>query len=104
MVNIESLPRLIKVIATGKLYNLQMHVTAWNKLCVCYKLIDKWTTENDKIFHILSNVVEPGMGNDVKYSNNIYDIVDVPIIDWAYNTLSTRLNTAIANGEIEVIH
>jgi len=104
MVNIESLPRLIKVIATDKWYTLQMHVTAWNKLCVCYKLTDKWTMENDNIFRILSNVVEPDMGNDIKYSNNIYDVVDVPNIDWAYNTLSTRLNTAIGNGEIEVLH
>ena len=61
MVNIETLPRLIKVIATGEWYNLEMHVTAWNKLCVCYKLTDKWTIDNDKFYHILSNVVEPEM-------------------------------------------
>ncbi len=104
MVNIESLPRLIKVIDTGNWYNLGMHITAWNKICVCYKLTDKWTFENDAFFRILSNVVEQDMGNDVKYSNNIYDVVDVPNIEWAFNTLSTRLNKAIEAGKIEIIY
>lgn len=104
MVNIETLPRLIKVIATGEWYNLEMHVTAWNKLCVCYKLTDKWTIDNDKFYHILSNVVEPEMEGDVNYSKFITDVVDVPNIEWAFNILSTRLNEAISEGKIEVLH
>ena len=104
MVNIETLPRLIKVIDTGNWYNLEMHVTAWNKLCVCYKLTDKWTMDNDMFYHILSNVVEPEMEGDVKYSKFMTDIVDVPNIEWAFNILSTRLNDAISEGKIEVLH
>lgn len=104
MVNIETLPRLIKVIATGEWYNLEMHVTAWNKICVCYKLTDKWTIDNDKFYHILSNVVEPEMEGDVNYSKFITDVVDVPNIEWAFNILSTRLNEAISEGKIEVLY
>lgn len=102
MVNFDLLPKIIKF--NGNHYSIHVHVTAWGKLCVCYQLEAQSTIENSMFYTIYSQVVEPKMSGDIKYYSHSEDIIDVPTFEMAVNVLSTRVNTAIANGEIEVIH
>lgn len=102
MVNIENLPRLIEIKGTKKWYNLEMHITAWNKICVCYRLVDRWTPENNDFYLIFSCVVEPDMDNEINYSDDHCGIVDVPSFEMAVNVISARINAAIDSGLVSV--
>ena len=102
MVNIETLPRLIEVVGTPYWYNLTVHVTAWNKLCVGYRLVDKWALENSDLYYLFSCVVEPDMDHSIEYTDNNKQIVDVPSFEMAVNVLSVRVNKAIEKGTIAV--
>ncbi len=101
MVNFETLPRCISFL--GRTYTLNVHITAWNKICVSYQLLDKPTVENSMYYNVFSQVVEPDMG-EIKYSENPLDIVDVPSFEMAVNVISARINSAISENKIEILH
>ena len=96
--NIESLPKNSEV--NGVVLSLAMHVTAWNKLCLCYKPIFKGHNDSDK--YVLSQVVEPEMTANPEFSECIWDIVDVPTFDKAVEMMSIRIKDALANNKISV--
>ena len=103
MVNIENLPKVILV--GDDLYVLNLHITAWNKFCVGYQYVSgpQAAIRQKKEYNIFSSVVEPDMGSKpIKYGDEIYDIVDVPTIEMAWNVLATRINTNLANGNIKI--
>lgn len=101
MVNIDSLPKSIEY--NGNVYMLNMHVTAWNKLCVCYQYIfgPKDALEKKIEYSILSQVVEPDC-KEVKQTDEVIDIVDVRTWEKAFDTLASRLYAAIDNGVVKV--
>lgn len=101
MVNIDSLPKSIKY--NGNVYMLDLHVTAWNKLCVSYKYIfgSKDALEKKIETFILSEVVEPD-NITPNYSNKVDGIVDVNSWEMAFMVLASRLNTALSEGIIEM--
>lgn len=101
MINIDNLPKVIERCGDNKLFALNMHITAWNKLCVCYKE----TFKEDGPFvnpHIFSQVVEPDMEGEIRYSDFSDRIIDVPTFEAAVNTLSARLNKALSNETFKV--
>ena len=103
MLNIESLPKIISI--NDDWYELNLHVTFKTRLCVSYKFVGgaKRAMEMKKEYNILSQVVEPDMGDTpINYTDDVYGIVDVPNIDMAWNVLSSRLNHALSNNEIKV--
>ena len=106
MVNIDSLPKCIEF--DGEWYGLNLHVTAFNKLCISYQNMagPKSALEKNKEYNILSQVVEPNMNYPINYPkiNLITSIVDAPNYTLAFNILSSRLNSAISNGDIKVIY
>jgi hypothetical protein len=101
MINIDSLPKTIKY--NGSLYFLHLGVTAWNKIVVCYQYVfSPLEAMKRKIeYSILSQVVEPDNVSP-NYSNNVEDIVDVRTTELAFNVLSARLNTALANEQVKI--
>ena len=101
MVNIDSLPKSIEY--NGNVYMLNMHVTAWNKLCVCYQYIfgPKDALDKKIEYSILSQVVEPDC-KEVRQTNEVIDIVDVRTGEEAFDTLASRLYAAIDNGIVKV--
>lgn len=105
MVNIENLPIVISL--NGDLYALNLHVTAWNKLCVGYQYVGsvKRALELKKEYNIFSSVVEPDMGDKpIVYSKDVTHITDVPNIKMGWNVLAARINTALADETIKVEH
>ena len=101
MVNFETLPRCISF--NGNHYTLNVHITAWNKICVSYQLLEAPTIENGMFYNIFSQVVEPNLEN-INYSSNPLNIVDVPSFEMGVNVLSARVNKAIEENKIEIIH
>ena len=101
MVNIDSLPKSIEY--NDNVYMLNMHVTAWNKLCVCYQYIfgPKDALEKKIEYSILSQVVEPDR-TEVRRTDEVIDIVDVRAWEEAFDVLSARLNTALANEQVKI--
>ena len=99
MYKIEQLPKSILV--DNEPYSLSLHVTAWNKFCLCYKKMfpskDVSASFKSTIF---SQVVEPDMTEKPEFSECIYDIVDVPNFNEAVNMMNVRLNDAISNNKI----
>ena len=59
MVNIDSLPKSIEY--NDNVYMLNMHVTAWNKLCICYQYIfgPKDALEKKIEFHKYPSICRP---------------------------------------------
>lgn len=104
MINIDSLPKCIEF--NGNWYTLNMHVTAFNKLCTSYKYIGgPMAAHERKIeYNILSQVVEPNMDKNIVSSNEVTDIVDVPTTEISFEILQNRLNNAIENKIIKVIY
>ena len=102
MINIDSLPKSIEY--NGNLYFLDLHITSWNKICVSYQYAfsPKEALEKGIEYIILSQVVEPNMKCEIKYSEDIDGIVDVPNTEMAFNILSTRINSALSKGFVEL--
>lgn len=101
MVNIDSLPKSIEY--NGNVYMLDLHITAWNKLCVSYKYEggSKRAIEKKIEYFILSQVVEPDC-KEIRQTDKVIDIVDVKSWEQAFDVLSARLNTALANGRVKI--
>ena len=101
MVNIDSLPKSIEY--NDNVYVLNMHVTAWNKLCICYQYIfgPKDALEKKIEYSILSQVVEPDC-KGVRYTDEVTDIVDVKSWGEGFETLSDRVYTALDKGIIKL--
>lgn len=81
MITIKDLPIAIKV--GGTQFNFAIHVTAWNKLCVCYKKV--FDADNQ----ILSCVVEPD--GKILIPKHYDDIADARTIDEALFVTWARL-------------
>ena len=101
MVNIDSLPKSIEY--NGNVYLLDLHITAWNKLCVSYKYEGgpKRAIEKKIEYFILSQVVEPD-NKETRHTDEITDIVDVRTWDDAFGTLESRVHAALALGTVKV--
>ena len=101
MINIDSLPKSIEY--NGNVYMLDLHVTAWNKLCVSYKYEggSKRAIEKKIEYFILSQVVEPDCVSP-NYTDEITGIVDVKSWEQAFGVLSARLNTALTNERVKI--
>ena len=101
MVNIDSLPKSIEY--NDNVYMLNMHVTAWNKLCICYQYIfgPKDALEKKIEYSILSQVVEPDC-KEVRHTDEVIDIVDAKSWDEGFEVLSNRVYTALDKGIIKL--
>ena len=101
MVNIDSLPKSIEY--NGNVYMLDLHITAWNKLCVSYKYEGGSKRALDKKieYFILSQVVEPDF-IDRNYPDDVITIVDVKTWQDAFTVLSDRVNASLENGTVKV--
>lgn len=101
MINIDSLPKSIEY--NGNVYMLDLHITAWNKLCVSYKYEGgpKRAIEKKIEYFILSQVVEPDC-KEVRHTDEVIDIVDVRSWDEGFETLSDRVYTALDNGVVKL--
>lgn len=102
MVNIDSLPKSIEY--NGNVYMLDLHITAWDKLCVSYKYEGgpKRAIEKKIEYFILSQVVEPDMKKPINYSDNVTDIIDVPNYQIAFNVLSARVAGALFRNVVTI--
>ena len=101
MINIDSLPKSIEY--NGNVYTLDLHITAWNKLCVSYKYEGgpKRAIEKKIECFIMSQVVEPDC-KEIEYSDKVTDIVDVWSWELAFSVLSARINTALTDGVVKI--
>lgn len=101
MINIDSLPKSIEY--NGNVYMLDLHITAWNKLCVSYKYEGgpKDAMEKKIEYFILSQVVEPDC-KEVRHTDEVVDIVDVRSWDEGFETLSDRVYTALDKGVVKL--
>ena len=106
MISIDSLPKSIKY--NGEVYFLNLHVTAFNKLCICYQYAFSPREAHEKKieYNILSQVVEPKMNIDeikvIEKTSNVKDIFDVPDSELAFDYLSARLNQALRYNLVEL--
>lgn len=97
MHKIETLPREIKY--NGKYYFLNVHITAWGKLCVGYKIMDVREME---YVYILSNVICEKTQYSPQYNPlGINDIMDVDNFNDAVEMLEKRVNDALKFNYIE---
>ena len=96
MVTINDLPKIIEI--SDEQYNLSLHITAWNKVCVSYKSIKDSLNP-----YILSSVVEEdkmiNIPNDGLYST----IVDAPTLDIAIIILYARVYELFNKGYLTII-
>ena len=101
MINVDSLPKSIEY--NGNVYMLDLHVTAWNKLCVSYKYEGGSARAIQKKieYFILSQVVEPDC-KEIRQTDKVIDIVDVRTWEEAFDTLGNRIYAAIDNGAVKV--
>ena len=101
MINIDSLPKSIKY--NGNVYTLDLHITAWNKLCVSYKYEGgpKRAIEKKIEYFILSQVVEPDC-KEVRHTDEVIDVVDVRSWDEGFEALSDRVYTALDKGVVKL--
>ena len=91
---IELLPK--EIIINEKIYGLGMHITAWQKICLCYSNVTK------PIDYILPQVVESEMTTKPEFSECMQDIVDVPDLDSAVLVMQMRLIDGLANNAIKI--
>ena len=90
MLRIDTLPKV--VVCENEPYSLSMHVTAWGKLCLCYKKMFPSRELKDNFKEtIFSQVVEPDMTAKPEFSECVYDIVDVPDFERAVDMLAFRV-------------
>ena len=90
MNSIETLPKSVEY--DGDVYFLGLHITAWNKYCICYNGMEKDEMGVRKT--ILSVVVEgerPDMPES-KIPNDVTEIADAVDIDDAVRITKTRIN------------
>lgn len=101
MINVDSLPKSIEY--NGNIYMLDLHITAWNKLCICYQYIfgPKDALEKKIEYSILSQVVEPDC-KEVRHTDEVIDIVDVRSWDEGFETLSDRVYAAMDKGVVKL--
>ena len=102
MINIENLPKNIRY--NDRDYSLRLHITAFNKICVCYYIILPHRDDFNEIRTILSQVVEPGMNYPINYSNYVQSVVDVPNVEYAFNVLATRLQNSLDKGIVKIVY
>jgi len=100
MNKLEKFPKVIE--RDGKLYSLDVHITAWNKLCVSYKTMFKNSTFEET--YIFSQVVEPEMTKKVREPEVFNDIIDVPTYSKALSVLNKRIDNALKTEEITIYH
>ena len=101
MHKLETLPK--SVLCNDIPYSLSVHVTAWNKLCVCYKKMFPSKELKDSFKEtIFSQVVEPQMITNPEYSECEYDIVDCPNFESAVDMLECRLNDGLKTSVVEI--
>ena len=101
MINVDSLPKSIEY--NGNVYMLDLHVTAWNKLCVSYKYEGGSKRALDKKieYFILSQVVEPDC-IDRNYPDDVITIVDVKTWQDAFTVLSDRVYAALDKNIVKL--
>ena len=99
MVNVDLLPKAIEY--NNNIYMLDLHVTAWNKLCVSYKYevgsgsFAECIRKDPNFQHfILSQVVEPDC-NEVRHTDKVTDVVDVRTWEEAFTSLFDRVYAAL---------
>lgn len=108
MINIELLPKAIEY--NDKHYSLQLHVTAWNKLCVCYKSMFKIDDPFSHETMLFSEVVEKQMSKDEVdvefYRDQLLpgDVADVPDIETAFEILKVRLDASLERKETKIVY
>lgn len=101
--SIKALPKVI--VYDNTLYSLDMHITAWNKICIGYQYVcsPKDAFFEKKEYNIFSQVVKEGMDpSKIKDANFILDIIDVPDVRSGFNILCGRIMKALANQEITI--
>ena len=89
MNTIETLPKMVEY--NDRAYFLSIHITAWNKYCICYVGLEKDELGGRKT--ILSTVVE-GKNPDVpeyEIPDDINDIADAVDLDDAVRITNTRI-------------
>lgn len=94
MNKIETLPRYIEY--KGRYYALRMHITAWERICLCYRSYD------DEGKYIFSQVIEPDSTPYYGPNPTPEDIIDVLNFDEAVNVLEKRIKDAIEANLIKV--
>lgn len=101
IVSIESLPKSIEV--DGQLYSLRMHITAWNKICLCYYAMFPIEKIDDHA-SIFSQVIEPKIDYKVEMNEYILmtNIVDVPDFNYAVELLKERVDYALEKNMIKI--
>lgn len=99
-ITIESLPKSIEY--GEDIYSLEMHITAWNKICLCYHIL--FEKDLKKEWNIFSQVVEPKVIKKVEMNDFIMptNIVDVPDFNYAVELLKARIDKAIENKVIKI--
>ena len=100
MNTIETLPKT--VIYDGQAYFLNLHVTAWGKLCVSYKGIDRGA---DGCYpNIFSTVVEgeSKKAPHLEGADWVEGITDSKDLDDAVTITKVRIDNACANNFVEV--
>lgn len=108
MINIESLPKVIEY--NDNHYSLQLHVTAWNKLCVCYKSMFKIDDPFSNKTTLFSEVVEKQMSKDkvdIEFYRdhlNPVNTADVPDIETAFEILKVRLDASLERKETKIAY
>ena len=101
MHKLETLPK--SVLCDGTPYSISVYVTAWNKLCVCYKKMLPSKEVKDSFKNtIFSQVVEPQMTAKPEYSECEYDIVDCPNFESAVDMLERRLKNGLHKAKVEL--
>ena len=106
MINIDTLPKSIKY--NEHVYLLSLHITAWNKICVCYKYAfgPMSAAEKNIEYNILSNVVESDMKVEdirvIEKSSSVEEIFDVPDTSFAFDYLDVRLKKALREKTVEL--
>lgn len=102
MHKLETLPK--SILCDGTPYSISVYVTAWNKLCVCYKKMFPSKELKDSFKEtIFSQVVEQSMTAKPEFSECVFDIVDCPNFESAVDMLERRLKDGLHNTKVEVL-
>lgn len=89
MNSIETLPKAVEY--NGKYYFLKLHITAWDKYCICYQGLEK--DEIGALKTILSVVVEGEHPEQSEYEfpNSVTEIANAVNLDDAVRITNTRI-------------
>ena len=95
---LKNLPNTI--IYHGRFYEKYMYVTAWGKLCLCYRTMYK---VNDDLYRtIFSQIVNNKHKGNGVFTDNPIQIVEVSDLTDAIIMLEKRFNEAIKSNIIKV--